>query len=151
MSNCWLFQAVPERFDFDGFITSEPTYCEWFAKRGARQMQVGDNVFLWRGKGRQPALAGLVGLATIVGKARTKRDDSLSSGFWTDQHDANLAVLRVPIRILATSARPIDYDMLKADPALRDMGIFTQRQGSNFKLTEAQANTLGGYWSLYSR
>jgi predicted RNA-binding protein with PUA-like domain len=150
MSNYWLFQAVPERFDFDGFIASKPTYCDWFAKQGPKQMQIGDNVFLWRGKGHQPAYAGLVGLATIVGCAKTKADDTHSSSFWSDSIDARLAVPRVPIRILAASAHPIDYDELKADPALQGMGIFTRRRGANFKLTEAQATVLCGYWARYS-
>lgn len=150
MSNFWLFQAVPERFDFGGLIAAKATQCDWLATRGAKQMRVGDNVFLWRGKGSQPAQAGLVGLATIVGRVTRTADGTSSSDFWTDGIDAKTELARVPIRILAVSARPIDYDELKADPALAEMAIFTQRQGSNFKLTEDQAAILCRYWTHYA-
>lgn len=48
MSKFWLFQAVPQCFDFDSFLDTKPVECEWLATQYSSDMRIGDDVFLAR-------------------------------------------------------------------------------------------------------
>ena len=44
----WIFQANPDRFDIDRFLDEGPDETLWLVRRQGHQMQIGDQVFIWR-------------------------------------------------------------------------------------------------------
>lgn len=143
----WIFQATPQRFDFDGFLKARPRTCKWLVtERNADKIMRGDDVILWRAKGTDPIGAGAVALAEVTGDVEKQPDDSPSGPYWVDRRDETDVVYRVSIRLVDIRAKPLEYDELRADPALENMTIFTLRTGSNFPLTEAEARRLASLW-----
>lgn len=147
MGNFWLFQAVPQRFDFDGFLRSAATECDWLAAQHRKDMRVGDGVVLWRGKGADPVGAGAVGWARISSLPTLRADTSHAASYWLDQREAASPEYRVRLQIAETRpGKPLHYNILKHDRMLKDMGIFRQRQGSNFWLHPSEVERLAELW-----
>jgi len=147
----WIFQAIPDEFDFEGFIAARPEGALWRASRQALAMSPGDRVYLWHGKGsdrrKSAGRAGIVGRGLIAGPVEHRADDSPAARFWTDPGQAAGVVDRIPIRIESLSARAvIDYDDLFADPVFGGHAIVTARTGTNFSLDEPRAERLAALW-----
>ncbi len=56
----WIFQANPDRFDIDRFLDEGPDETLWLVRRQGHQMQIGDQVFIWRSAGKDHASSGIV-------------------------------------------------------------------------------------------
>lgn len=137
----WVFQARPGDWDLDGHLAAVPRI-EWLVNRHAKQMNIGDTVFLWEsGKpGR------LLCRCVIKAKphARPLREDNrrfcLSDAYLGDD------VVRASLRVEHVLVPPAERDDVVAEPALTTTAPFggpTQaRMGTNFELSQREARAL---------
>jgi hypothetical protein len=67
MSQTWLFQCNPDRFDIDGFLASQPAETNWLVRQHPKQIAPGDQVFIWRAIGSgSRQVSGIVAEAEVL-------------------------------------------------------------------------------------
>jgi hypothetical protein len=47
----WIFQGKPNTFDIDGYLEQCDSSVTWSVRQHAKDIAVGDTVFLWRSEG----------------------------------------------------------------------------------------------------
>lgn len=57
--NSWIFQGIPDHFDIDKYL-QDFTEIVWSVRQTqcAENVEVGDEVFIWRAAGRKKAISG---------------------------------------------------------------------------------------------
>jgi hypothetical protein len=148
--NNWIFQANPNHFDLLGFLSSSPTpkSARWKVTRFAKDMRVGDTVYLWIAAGSKRGPRGIVGLAKITSQPKAQKDDRLGRRFWTHPNEGTSIAIRVQIAIESASLAgpPLTHETLKKAKVCRRLGILSQSQGTNFRVTQHQADELNRLW-----
>ena len=168
MTNTWIFQANPDRFDIDGFLATKPSSTSWLVTRYATDLRLGDDVYIWRARGREgSAKSGIVAKAQITSGVEIRKDDPQSIRFWKGGEDANAAASRVRINFerIANKRQLIQRAWVLDDPILRELTIVKIANGTNYAVeprlaarldilwnkvdTEwTYAETLGGLWAF---
>jgi hypothetical protein len=148
----WIFQGNPEAFDIDGYLQATPGVITWTVSRYANQIAVGDTVFLWKAQGNDPDGAGVVAEGTVVEVPKVQLDDPLSDPFWKKARDQN-ETMRTRLRVnrVASSREVLKRSWMMEDSVLRDMLILRQAAGTNYRLTDAQADRVGQLWRKTGR
>jgi len=95
----WIFQANPDRFDIDQFLDEGPDETTWLVTRQGQQMQIGDQVFIWRSAGKGRADSGVIAECRMIETPRDQTDDPSERRFWADPSEADTERLRVRLRI----------------------------------------------------
>lgn len=67
----WLFQGNPDVFDVDSYVRTSNEFT-WHVgqKHFAKDMQPGDQVFIWRASGKKKLEAGVVAEGVLIGDCR---------------------------------------------------------------------------------
>jgi hypothetical protein len=151
MVRTWIFQANPDRFDLDLFLTASPREGLWRAKQYTSEIEAGDTVFLWRAIGqrqRQRALAGIVAEAEVTTAPAPQRDISDFSRFWRDRSDATRVEPRATVRIIRAvkPRRHLMFDDIQSDPILLGLSILRAPNATNFKTSDEEAARLRILW-----
>ena len=78
----WIFQGNPNTFDVDRYLDQCNSSVLWLVRQHAKDIAVGDIVFLWRseGDGKQPG--GVIAELEVVEPVRVQPDDPESLKFW---------------------------------------------------------------------
>lgn len=152
--NCWLFQGNPDKFDIDDYLRqTDEIYWSVSIKKHQNLLKIGDEVFIWKAKGKQQAISGIVAYG-IVNEQCAPRDqvknplnlyDSLWKETWSEASEVKAGVALKEIR-LSPQDGMITSGILLNDPNLAEMRIFTVRVGSNFLLDERHSNLIKQYW-----
>jgi len=149
--NTWIFQGNPSIFDLDGYLQSMPGAIAWLVKQNAKEMNVGDTVFLWRSQGKEKGekRSGVVASAEIVSPVAMMVEEPESRPFWLDASNFGVAQPRVWLKInrVANKKEELKRDWLTEDECLRDMLILRQPAGTNFKLAAREGERLRKMWS----
>src|SRR5689334_5144500 len=115
----WLVKGNADRADLMCRFAREPRVTRWCVQPSYRLdlMRTGQPVLFWAsGSRRRDIPYGIWGLGKLVGPAR--RDDQ--AGWW------------VPLRLsIDDMAARLPRETLRADPALADLEVLRQPQGSN--------------------
>lgn len=130
----WIFQCNPKHYDLETALANE-TELSWGARQHVADMGPGDTVYLWR-SGSQ---AGVVAVCTIVAGP--------DYGAWPpDPYDLEGEVPDsapwVRLRIDTRLDTPISKAAIIAADGLGDLTILKMPQGTNYALTEVQAERL---------
>lgn len=119
MARSWLFQGNPDRFDINGFLATRPALTTWIVSRYKREIEPGDQVFLWRAiGGGAEADSGIVAEAEVLARPALMHEPP--SQFWRDPTEVNETRPRVQLRIvrIADERSVIRRTWLKNDPVL---------------------------------
>jgi hypothetical protein len=144
----WIFQATLKTFDVDGFLDQKPEPFLWRVSRYEDEIDVGDQVFLWRAEGGSTEPGGVIAECVVVERARPQPEDMASRAFWRSG-DPNVVDVRARLRLVrrANKKQVIKRDWLKEDPVLSQALILRFASGTNYPLTEPEADRLRALWS----
>ena len=147
----WIFQGNPDKFDLDAYLGTSPAQLPWLVTRYARQIEVGDRVFIWRTQGSAEADAGVIAEATVVAPAMPRLESADAASFWRD-NAAEQAVQALPRALLrlnrvAGTREVLRREWLVHDPVLSDLPNLKMAAGTNYPVTPQQAARLYALWS----
>ena len=145
--NTWVFQGNPDVFDISGYLSASPGEIRWLVTRYADEMNVGDTVYLLQAAGKSKDTAGIVAEGTLLEQPHDQIDDTLSSNFWKQADETQLAC-RVCIRLqrVANKKEILKRDWLHEDSILKEFPVFKMAAATNFRVTEPQAQRLRRLW-----
>ncbi len=125
---CWLFQAVPDKWDLVANLRTWSVGEEdtWTASRYRDRMRPGDLVALWSGAQH----AGVYALAELTG---VPFEDE--APHWNRSDDRSRS-WRVPLRLSRVLDAPVLRSEFQEHPVLRDVPILNFAQATNFELTD---------------
>jgi len=150
----WIFQGSMDRFDVDAYLLAESDIY-WTVTRQAHQrdVAVGDRVFIWRARGSSDRVPGIVAVARVTepcaDKSQVAHQERLHDEHW---HEPELepGEVKAGLRVEEVRLTPEDGMITRAvvsqDPTLSSLPIVTARVGSNFRLTDSQAERLAWFW-----
>ncbi|WP_221080695.1 EVE domain-containing protein [Alcaligenes faecalis] len=143
----WLFQANPDRFDLDSYLTANLETITWVVRQHREEIAFGDSVFIWKAQGKSKAISGVVAECRVVSAVETRPSDVASSKLWDEDEElkseprVELLVIRV-----AHPQEVLKRDWLKVDPVLSQLAIFKMTQSTNYLITEQQTSRLRALW-----
>ncbi len=145
----WVFQADPKRFDIDGFLATGPAAMAFLVTRGAKDMRVGDTVYIWRAiGGGDEKLSGVLAQAEMIAEPVTRPDHPLSKSFWAVPTEVDEPAIRAELRFVRIALKDrLKRGWLADDPVLKNMTIIRQPAATNFRLTDAEATRMSAVFS----
>jgi len=156
--NYWLFQGNPDQFDVDGYLQkTDQIYWSVTVKKYQREISLGDIVFIWRAQGKKRTASGIIAKTTVIEECKPKSELNhptwLYDELW-DEGSSEKSDMKVGLRVENYQLQPVD-DMITlsdfmADPVLRDARIVKVRVGSNFPLSEDEAERIESLWGSNS-
>jgi len=145
----WIFQANPDRFDVDAYLANSSGEIVWAVNQHASDISVGDSVFLWRAKGRDASrVSGVIAECKVIEPVADQPDDPESQRYWNDPNDATSIASRVRLRLerVAKSKEVLKKQWLEDDSVLAELLILRRPTGTNFTVSERQAERLFDLW-----
>lgn len=149
----WLFQGNPLNYTLDEYLRANMRVT-WHVnqQRFAREMGLGDEVYIWRSDGLHPGTAGVVAVGALTSRPGDEQDDGL--GTWLDKKPA----ASIPsVSILLREVRLTDEEgflskrALLADAALSQLLVIRMPRATNYRLTEEEAQQLSQLWRQRGR
>ena len=135
--NSWIFQANPKYYDIEGALTSL-TEMAWEVKQYKEKIHKGDTVYVWQGGPK----AGILAVAEILSEPKKMSMYESEKDFIKLSEKFTEDATRVPIHIDIVMKKPIYKGSLINHPILSDLSILKAPQGTNFRLTVEQADSL---------
>lgn len=133
----WILQSNAARIDIAAYLAEEPTRALHGVKRYARQIALGDRVFLWRAAGGTKAPAGIVAVGTVLEPADLLAHDR------TDLcRDPRTAAPKLRVALKVDEFVFIPREEIRRLPEMASHSIVTSNTGSDFALTPEQANAI---------
>jgi 5-methylcytosine-specific restriction enzyme B len=136
-TGAWIFQGNPKLYDVRKAIANlrEMT---WLAKQHVSEMRIGDVVYLWE-SGED---GGILGKATLVGEPREMALDPAELPYVREPGKFEGQQVRARLRIDRTLEKPIPRASIRANPLLTELAIVRAPEGSNFRVTKAEASEI---------
>lgn len=134
----WIFQGNPRRYANLQMLATQPGEF-WNLRQCAREVRVGDRVYIWIA-GEE---AGIYAVGTVLTSPVTMVDSALGRRQWTDPREGRLVFPRVEVRYDRVMLdRPLLKQYLRTDPILRELTILRMPRATNYPLTAAQAGAI---------
>ncbi len=153
--NSWIFQAKPERYDVQGYVSEfKKIYWSVGHVKHAQSISLGDEVFIWKAYGNPRDFAGVIAHGFIVEPPTEKQKillpQNLGDNYWRgggfEKSTVKVGVSLDDVRpTLATGA--LRRERLDADDILSKSQIIKVRNGTIFFLKPEQAVRLKELWS----
>lgn len=146
----WIFQGNPDRFDIDDYL-SRYSFVYWTANSQTSEMELGDQIFIWRAGKQSGAIA--KGEINELPKERSEVDkqEALGHDLWTSQEDEP-STMKVGIKVFEARLTPEEGMILRSDikdhPKFSSSHIIKAPQGTVFKLPENEFNFLNSLWNF---
>ena len=142
--NYWLFQGNPDTFDVDSYIAANAEI-SWTIGQAhlAPEMEIGDEVYLWRASGVKRGDAGIVAAGTITSKP-VVRPDEIAAPYWK-HGDASKPRLRVGLEIIRRNLgakQIVKRKWLLDDPVLSGLRILKLASETNYRISANEAQRL---------
>ena len=143
--NYWIFQGNPDKFDIETYV-GERDKILWSVRQThlANEINVGDEVFIWKAGGKNKTIAGVVALGVITDSPSIQPDDAASLGLWVGE-EGNRQELRVPIQLHSRCLGNKDIvrrQWLHDDPILSELRILRMRTETNYRINGNEAHRL---------
>lgn len=152
----WIFQGNPHTFDVDGYLEQCDSTITWLVRQHAKDIGVGDTVFLWRseGDGKQPG--GVIAELEVIEPVRVQPDDPASLVFWKGETGAAAGAelaARVRLRLvrLASKREVLRREWLKEDAVLKNLAPLKMAQHTNYLVVAQEAPRLRALWDNTGR
>ncbi|MCC9604570.1 EVE domain-containing protein [Blastopirellula sp. JC732] len=132
----WIFQAIPQYFDLNEALKHIRIF-RWRIKQFKNEIRAGDDVFLWLAGSD----GGVVARGTVVTDPLDMEDSQEELPF-VKEADKDKDRLSAAVEINTVFGVPVQREDLKAHPVLSSISILKQSRGTNFALTEDEADSL---------
>jgi hypothetical protein len=133
----WIFQCNPQLYNIRGALKSLKSDTS-LVSRYQDEILLGDRVYLWE-SGKE---AGIVGLGEVIDKPSSRLAPPESASFQIDSEKFKGERVRALVRFLGRIDPAISRDQILSIPALSDLSILKQAQGTNFAVTPAEAEVI---------
>lgn len=133
----WVFQAVPERYDLVGALAAL-VELTWGVVQHPQDIHTGDTIYLWESGER----VGIVAVATVLTEPADIVEDEDEARFNRTAEESAGARRGVRLQVDRVLPRRITKQELLAHPVLKGMKILTLPRGTNFDMTEEQAEAM---------
>ncbi|WP_332699325.1 AAA family ATPase [Halalkalibacter lacteus] len=143
----WIFQGNPKRFtidkdkypdlhDIDSYV-EKGKVIDWSVrqKHHVKDIQIGDQVFIWRSDGEEKNSGGVIALTEVVTEPILK------------DNDVPAVELKVKESRLTAAEGMLLRQQLKELPETKQLLILRAPQMTNYKLTEEEFTYLLDYWN----
>jgi 5-methylcytosine-specific restriction enzyme B len=130
----WIFQSNPQYYDLPGALAALDRFT-WSVRQRAKDMHVGDTVYLWEA-GKE---AGILAVAIITGEPQIRSADALDRSFYRDNAQIKNDEQRVPLRIERVLAQRLTRADLLDHPQLNKLQIIQQPNSTNYEISESDA------------
>ena len=139
-SRAWIFQANPQRYDILNSIADKELVEDvWEVSRYKDQIRAGHICLIWM-SGKE---SGIYAVGDVTSDPEFMVDSPASTKYWVYDADKSQARLRVKYKYrLKLVNNPIMRAELKSIPELQNMEIFRQPQGTNFRVTNEEWETI---------
>ena len=131
-AGAWIFQANPTIYDIDQAL-SESSQVTWVVRQYRTEVHKGDRVYLWR----SGANAGVVATATVEDEPAILPGDS-GDPYVLKPETLSKPEPRVVLRINSVLSSPIRRSDLQNHSVLKDVGVITFPNATNFKISKEQ-------------
>lgn len=141
--NYFIFQGNPDQFDVDTYITTREEI-NWLVRQRAKEVNVGDKVFIWRASGKKKLISGVVAVAEVTADPQPMPDDISAQNLWLTG-SPNTTEMRAKLKIIKKCIKPkevVKRDWMVDDPILKDMHIIKSATGTNFLIGASQGERL---------
>lgn len=150
----WIFQANPDKFDIDGYLSQGSERITWLVNQYPDQILEGDQVFLWRAKGSgRYGPPGIIAECRVDSPVQSIPDEPEALPFWRDpSDDPSLPHLRVWLRVIhvADNSTMLTKDQLAGHPLLANVGPIRFGQATNYDVGENPSRELNLLWARSS-
>src|ERR1019366_5061237 len=136
-ATAWIFQANPAVYDMRGALRGLKSDT-FLVARFKEEIRVGDRIYLWE----SGADAGIVGVAEVIEEPKLRAALPESIRFQLDQEKLGGQQVRAVLRFLRSVDPIISRARLLASPEFSNLSILKQPQGSNFRVTPAEAEAI---------
>jgi hypothetical protein len=150
----WIFQGNPNTFDIDSYLRDGNGDVVWLVKQHAREISVGDTVFLWRSEGNRQLPGGVIAELRVIEPVSVQTDDPASLRYWREPvPEASSEAPRVRMRLLrlASKREVLKREWLTDDAVLKTLLIVRQPAGTNFPVESTQERRLRDLWENTGR
>ena len=140
----WIFQGNPDIFDIDAYLRHNDEIL-WTIRqrRFEREIQIGDEVFIWRAAGKSKAVSGIIARGTVTGPPEL-RDDPAGDTLWVEgaqkPKDKTVSIRLVEKNMEAKKV--VKREWLKSDPIVSDMRILRLASETNYQVKPNEASRL---------
>ncbi len=145
----WIFQGNPNRFDIDDYLSRYPQLIYWRTNRYAKDISVGDPVFIWRAGDKAGAIAvgQIVEPSTLANEV--KHPEALADELWVAD-EADPSELKTGIELneirLSVEDGMVARSVVADTPVLATSTIITVPNGTVFRLSADESAALGRLW-----
>lgn len=150
--NTWIFQASPDQFDLPAYLSTSPVLITWSVKQGGNAMRVGDRVYMWNAKGKRKSgveASGILAECRIAGPVTERLPPAESAAYWVEKSGDAIPGMRVDLLVVRVARKKemIKREWVTGDPVLKDMQIVKAGVGTNFSLSEQEAERVRALWT----
>ena len=136
-ATAWIFQANPAVYDMRGALRGLKSDT-FLVARFKEEIKVGDRIYLWE----SGTDAGIVGVAEVIEEPKLRPSLPESTQFQLDQEKLGGQQVRAVLRFLRSVDPVLSRERLLASPEFSNLSILKQPQGSNFRVTPAEAEAI---------
>jgi DNA polymerase III delta prime subunit len=133
----WIFQSNPDYYNLPGAL-NELDEIDWVVRQNAGDIHIGDIVYLWEAG----ANAGIVAVAHALTEVANLPPNEREQPFYRDATRFSGTEPRMMLRIDQVLSERLLRSDIANDSKLAAMAILKNPQGTNFKLTKAEAERL---------
>ncbi|MEW9674280.1 EVE domain-containing protein [Ammoniphilus sp. 3BR4] len=146
--NTWIFQGNPRVFNIDSYVSQNNKI--WWSLRQHHfedQIQIDDEVFLWRSDGSKKGSGGILAKARVIGLPQERTDEDAREYWYTQDWNNPALGVKLEIEEVRLEGGFLKRTELMKNPILEDMLIFRLRQQTNYLLEESHADELRRLWN----
>ena len=144
----WIFQGRPATFRVDDAIR-DLDRITWAVRKYHARMRPGDTVFIWKSKYKNEP-AGIVAKTIMDGSWRPMFSPPEVFCYWIDPEVKNIREDRVWLKIIERESEVhtmITRDRCLRDDILKEMLVIRQPTGTNYLLSDNEAEILELIWA----
>ncbi len=145
----WIFQGNPARFDVDDYLARYPNLVYWRTPRHAKEIAIGDRVFVWRAGQNAGAIASGVVVEEPAPGSAVRYQEALGADLWRAEvpgpDELRTGIQLQDVRLTADEGY-LPRSVVKNDPNLAAATIITMPNGTVFNLSPIQACSLESLW-----
>lgn len=145
----WIFQGNPIRFDVDSYLLDNKEIT-WSMRQKylVSDVQIGDEVFIWRSDGDEKGSGGIVARAKILSLPQVYVNDEDSSKYWyEDVKEPYLAIELVVLEVEVEN--PLKRLDLLQHELLHDLPTLKIKNNTNYLLDEQLGEVLLEEWNRH--
>jgi hypothetical protein len=130
----WIFQGNPKMFRIDEYLEFRSEVV-WSVNQHKQEIEPGDRVYLWR----SGAAAGVIAIGRVISSVQPLPDDVPELWIGPTRKNSGLAD-RVRVQIIKRQKPVLSRERVME--LLPELAFFRKSQGTNFPISEREANIL---------